>query len=171
MPNRLFWTLALLLISTFPACLVFQSSTQSIDPRQEYCETIIDYCLLYPDTLQRVAVLEEEHGVQLSMPGLDSEIWVKGFRNYVYQDLQDWYETEVRSKEAAYEAVDVKEANYTDDFLRLHMELDRRLHLVQVHRLDRERWVVVRWDATQDTRRPAAIKLFDRIDVIPGQVR
>jgi len=171
MPSRLFWVLTLLLMIAFPSCLVFQSSTQSIDPRQEYCETIIDYCLLYPDTIKRVAILEKEHGLQLAVPSLDSEIGVRGFRNYVYQDLQGWYETEIRSKEAAYKAVEVKEANYTDDFLRLHMELDGRLHLVQVHRLDRERWVVVRWEAAENTRRPAAIKLFDRIDVIPGRVR
>lgn len=171
MPSRLFWTLALLLVSAFPACLVFQSSTQSTDPRQEYCETIIDYCLLYPDTLQRMAILEQEHGIQLAIPSLNSKIWVSGFRNYVYQGIQGWYENEIRSKEAAYEKVVVEGTNFTDDFLRLHMELDGRLHLVQVHLLDRKRWVVVRWEAAKGARRPAAIKLFDRIDVIPGRVR
>ena len=89
--------LVLLVVSAFPACLLFQSSTESIAPRQEYCETIIDYCLLYPDTLQRVAVLEEEHGLQLAIPSLDSEVGVRGFRNYVYQGLQGWYETDRKS--------------------------------------------------------------------------
>lgn len=168
--NAFRWLLAVLLLPFLPACFVLQSSTESIDPRQEYCETVIDYCLLYPDTLQQVALLEEEHGLRLALPALDSEVAVRGYRNYVYHDMQGWYETEIRSKEAAYSQVEVIESGYTDNFLRLHMELDGRLHLVQVHRLGQERWVVVRWEAAANNRRSDIFALFDRIDVIPGSI-
>lgn len=149
-------------------CLALATSPDTSGPREEFCDPIVDYCLLYPDTLKRAARLQEENGLRLKLEQPACQVTVRGFKNALYPNMRAWYEYHLREAEAKYQNFRELESSYTEDLLVMQLVLDGALHLIKVHRLEERRWVVSRLRAPDTNQKATLTAIWNRVDVVPN---
>ncbi len=159
----------LLLAITLTACAGVRQSSVNPESRKQYCEPLLNYCVLYPDTFRQLSTLEEQKGVLLDLDAPDCTVTVEGFKNAMYQSPRDWYEGYIQEVDDRYESFLELEANFTDDIMELQLLADGELHLIRLHRLGIRTWVLTRLEAENDQARRQLIALWNRMDIIPNR--